>query len=46
MLLWVEPFMWAVCNALAYAMQFIGFFGLATIAVAWCCTRMEEILED
>lgn len=38
--------MWAVCNALAYALQLIGFFGLAIIAVAWCCTRMEEIIEN
>lgn len=32
MMLWVEPFMWAMCRVLAYALQLIGLGGLLVFA--------------
>lgn len=45
MMLWVEPFMWAMCRVLAYALQLIGLGGLLVFAAHGFMKIIDRILE-
>lgn len=38
---WVEPFMWWLCRALAFALQFIGLSGLIVLLLVWLWSLIE-----
>lgn len=46
MMLWVEPFMWGLCRAIAFAFQLVGFTGLMVSAFVALIILTEKLCEE